>query len=81
MGEFSVRQIKMKKYSTILIFLFGVLLFADGAFTYYKGEEFGFLGRGRGKSANMSPRTEMIAGALVILSFAFAVTTYRKKKE
>ena len=71
----------MKKHLTIFIFLLGVLLFADGAFTYYKGEEFGFLGRGRGKSANMSPGAEMLAGALVILSFAFAVTAYRKKKE
>ncbi|MCX6985019.1 MAG: hypothetical protein NT118_09770 [Lentisphaerae bacterium] len=69
----------MKKHLTIFIFLLGVLLFADGAFTYYKGEEFGFLGRG--KSANMSPGAEMLAGALVILSFAFAVTAYRKKKE
>ena len=67
--------------SLLGLFLLGVLLFADGAFTYYKGEEFGFLGRGRGKSANMSPGAEMLAGALVILSFAFAVTAYRKKKE
>lgn len=67
----------MRRYLTILLFFVGVLLFADGAFAYIKGHEFGFLGRGR--SAPMTPWAEMLAGSLIIVSFAFAVTASRKK--